>query len=366
MTRRGLPAKLAFWAVIVVAALGGVGGLWYVRGQAGAKTVAAQGPGADGPPAVPVEMGPVEIGTVINDVTVVGSLRSNEAVIIRPEIAGRITEINIAEGDRIAKDALLFRLDDAIYRAELAEAEASFNLSRQNYQRARELYGRGAGTERARDEAFAKLEIDRASVELKKTRLSKTRIEAPFQGIVGLRKVSVGDYVQVGQDLVNLEDIDPVKADFRIPERHLGIVKDGQKVRIEVDAYPGRVFEGAVYAIDPQIDVATRSLGVRARLPNPERLLRPGLFARITLLVEERRNAVIVPEQALMPRGNDRFVFKVMNGKAMLTKVEIGLRRAGKVEITRGLSAGDVIVTAGHLKIQDGVPVQAPVAVPKS
>jgi membrane fusion protein (multidrug efflux system) len=277
-----------------------------------------------------------------------------------------LVEINVAEGDRIAKGALLFRLDDAIYRAELAEAEASFNLSRQNYQRARELYGRGAGTERARDEAFAKLEIDRASVELKKTRLSKTRVEAPFSGIVGLRKVSVGDYVQVGQDLVNIEDIDTIKADFRIPERYLAIVKDGQKARVDVDAYPDRAFEGAVYAIDPQIDPASRSIGIRARLPNPERLLRPGMYARATVVLEERQNAVIVPEQALMPRGNDRFVFKVVDGKTVLTKVEIGVRRAGKVEITRGLSAGDVVVTAGHLKIQDGTPVQAAAAAPKS
>ncbi len=364
MTKRpALSTKTGLVLAALVVAAVGVGGYWLTQSRADSKPNAAtNGP----PPATAVEMGPVEVGTVVSDVGAVGSLRSNESVIIRPEIAGRITEIRFSEGDRVAKGAVLFRLDDDVYRAERAESEASFNLSRQNYQRARELYGRGAGTERARDEALAKLEIDRAAVELRKARLAKATLAAPFPGILGLRKVSVGDYVQVGQDLVNLEDIDPVKLDFRIPERHLSVVKEGQKVLVQVDAFPGRTFEGAVFAIDPHIDVASRSIGLRARLPNPDRLLRPGLFARITLLIAERPNAILVPEQALMPRGNDRFVFKVVDDKAVLTKVEIGQRRAGKVEIVQGLAPGDVIVTAGHLKLRDGSPVQAVAAGSKS
>jgi membrane fusion protein (multidrug efflux system) len=354
--RPALSMKTALGLAAIAVALG-IGGYWLTQSRADSKPNASSG---NGPPAVvTVEMSPVEVGTVVTDVGAVGSLRSNESVIIRPEIPGRITEIRFSEGDRVAKGAILFRLEDGVYQAERAEAEASFNLSRQNYQRARELYGRGAGTERARDEALAKLEMDRATLELRKVRLAKTMITAPFPGILGLRKVSVGDYVQIGQDLVNLEDIDPLKLDFRIPERYLGVIKEEQKVLVQVDAYPGRTFEGAVYAIDPHIDVASRSIGLRARLPNPDRLLRPGLYARVTLLIAERPNAILVPEQALMPRGNDRFVFKVVDDKAVLTKVEIGRRRAGKVEIVQGLSPGDVIVTAGHLKLRDGSAVQA-------
>lgn len=323
---------------------------------------AAPGAAKNGPPGgMPVEIARAEMGPLAGTVRAVGTLRSDESVIVRSEIAGRIVATPFAEGQVVDKDAVLFQIDDDIARAELVEAEAAAKLSRQNEIRARELLAKGAGTARARDEAVARMEMDRARVELARARLSKTRIVAPFSGIVGLRKVSAGDYVAPGQDLINLESIDTIKLDFRIPERHLGALAVGQKVVAEIDAFPDRPFEGQVQAIDPQIDPAGRSIAIRATLPNSARALRPGLFARVTLTVQERAQAVTVPEQAIMPRGESFFVFKVQGGKAVLAPVEIGRRVAGRVEIVKGLAAGDEVISAGQIKVQDGVPVRAAV-----
>jgi membrane fusion protein (multidrug efflux system) len=182
-------------------------------------------------------------------------------------------------------------------------------------------------------------------------------ISAPFDGVVGLRKVSVGDFVNVGQDIVNLEQIDPLKADFRVAELYLGAVRPGQRIELEVDAFPSEAFKGEVYAIDPLIDESGRSILLRARLPNPDNVLRPGLFARVTLVLNERDGAIQVPEQALVPQGQDQYVFRVVDGKAAFTKVKVGIRREGMVEVLEGLGPEDEVVTAGQLKIRDGAEV---------
>lgn len=331
--------------------IGGVFGGGEGVGGGGVAEAAPQDPASQ---AIAVEASEVAVEAVADEVTVAGTLRSNEDVLISPEIPGRISEIHFREGEAVEEGAPLFSLDDEIYRAELAEAEANLNLSQANYERAGELFERGAGTARARDEALAQLETAKAAVGLARARLAKTRITAPFAGIVGLRRVSVGEYVTAGQELVNLEDIDPIKVDFRIPERFLTAVEVDQPVGITVEALPGRTFEGEVYAIDPQIDPAGRSIAVQARIDNDRELLRPGLFARVGLIIERRENAVTVPEQALVPRDGGNSVFKVVDGRAVLTEVEVGLRRRGRAEIVSGLGRGDVVVTAGQMKLRDG------------
>lgn len=353
LTKSSLGIRIA----TVAAALALIGvAVWVFRADAPAPAIARAGGVSSG---VPVEIARAETAPLAETVRAVGTLRSDESVIVRPEIAGRIVETPFAEGQVVDKNALLFRLDDSIAKAELVEAEAAYVLSRQNNVRARELMEKGAGTARARDEAFARMEMDKARVELARARLAKTRIQAPFAGIAGLRKVSVGDYVAPGQDLVNLESIDTIKLDFRIPERHLGQLAVGQKVSADMDAFPGRIFAGQVFAIDPQIDSAAHSIAIRATLINPDRVLRPGLFARVGLMVRERTEAIAIPEQAIMPRGDKFFIYKVVGGKAALTPVEIGRRASGRVEITRGLGPGEEVVVAGQLKLQDGSPVQA-------
>jgi membrane fusion protein (multidrug efflux system) len=214
----------------------------------------------------------------------------------------------------------------------------------------------------ALEQATAQLAANEASVALARARLERATILAPFDGVVGLRSVSVGDFVAVGQNLVTLTDIDPIKVDFRVPEIFLGKVTDGQAIQIRLDAIPDRAFEGKIYAIDPVVDVNGRAIRLRAQIPNPDLALKPGLFARVTIVVDARENALLVPEAAVIPEGTGRAVYVVDEGKARLTKVEIGNRLPGKVEITAGLSAGAQVVTAGQMRLRDGAAVDVKAA----
>jgi membrane fusion protein, multidrug efflux system len=303
---------------------------------------------------VPVEAAEVVAAPLSEQVTAVGTILSDEAVTISSEIPGRLKEIHFQEGQPVEKGAPLFTLDASVYQAQLADAEAKLKLAEQTNKRTSQLFSNKYATAQSADEAASNLAVSTASVELARVQLEKTRIVAPFSGIVGLRHVSVGEYITAGLALVNLEAIDPVKADFRVPEKFLPAIKVGQTIRIKVDAFPGDKFEGKVYAIDPRIDVAGRSLLIRAVVPNTDQRLRPGLFARVTVLLKLKEDALSIPEQAIVPQGDSQFVFKIVDGKAKLTKVVIGTRREGRVEIVEGLSAGDRVVTAGQLKIRDG------------
>ena len=320
---------------------------------------AAGGAGAqDGKTAaVPVEAARVVAAPLSEQVTAIGTLLSDEAVTISSEIAGRLEEIHFQEGQPIAKGAPLFTLDDSVYRAQLADADAKLKLAEQTHKRTSQLFSSKYATAQSADESASNLAVNTAAVELARVQLDKASIMAPFAGIVGLRRVSVGEYITAGQALVSLEAIDPVKADFRVPEKYLPAIKVGQTILIKVDAFPEDSFEGKVYAIDPHLDVAGRSLLVRAVVPNTDQRLRPGLFARVTVLLQLKETALSVPEQAIVPQGDSQFVFKIVDGKVQLTKVVTGTRREGRVEIVEGLAAGDQVVTAGQLKIRDGMPV---------
>jgi membrane fusion protein (multidrug efflux system) len=307
--------------------------------------------------AVAVEAAKVVAAPLSEQVTAIGTILSDEAVIISSEIPGRLQEIHFQEGQPIEKGAPLFTLDDSVYRAQLADADAKLKLAEQTHQRRTALLTNKYATAQSADESASNLAVSTAAVELARVQLEKAHIAAPFSGIVGLRHVSVGEYITSGQALVNLEAIDPVKADFRVPEKFLPAIRVGQTIRIRVDAFPDQNFEGKVYAIDPRLDVSGRSLLVRAMVPNKDQLLRPGLFARVTVLLQLKEDALSVPEQAIVPQGDSQFVFKIVDGKVQLTKVVTGTRREGRVEIVEGLSAGDQVVTAGQLKIRDGAAV---------
>lgn len=300
----------------------------------------------------------VTTGNVTATITAVGTLQADESVVIRPEIAGRIAQVAFSEGQPVEAGALLLRLDDSIARAELDQAEADLSLAKSNYDRALDIFRKGSGSARSRDESLAALQADTARVALAHAKLEKTRIVAPFSGLLGLRQVSVGEYVTPGQAIVNLEDVDPVKVDFRVPEIFLARLRTGQPIQVQVDAYRGEVFEGEVYALDPRIDAQGRSVALRARIANREGKLRPGLFARVSLVTEQRSDALLIPEQAIFARGAESFVYVVREDKAMLTPIALGLRQGVQVEVVKGLNGGDQVVSAGHLKLRDGAPVR--------
>ena len=311
--------------------------------------------------APPVETVAIERGRVTDEIEALGTLAANESIVIAPEITGRVTRLGFKEGERVKEGQVLVELDSVILENELKQTQADFDLAKDTFERARQLAQRGTGTQVALDQAAAQLASGEARVALARARLEKATITAPFDGVVGLRSVGVGDYVAAGQNLITLTDIDPIKVDFRVPETFLTQVKDGQAIQVHVDAIPGRDFAGKIYAIDPVVDVNGRAIRLRALVPNPELILKPGLFARVTIITDTRDNALLVPEAAVMPdgTGTGKAVFVVEDGKARLVKVKVGKRLSNRVEITEGLAAGAIVVTAGQMRLRDGVPVEA-------
>lgn len=306
----------------------------------------------------PVEAGLARKGVATDDLWSVGSLRSDESVQISAEVAGRISEILFKEGEDVKAGEALIKLDDALANADLSDVKARLILAQSNYDRAQTLSRSGSGTERVLDESTAALETARAAVQLAETRLAKLSITAPFPGRTGLRTLSIGAYATPGAPIVNLEKIDQLKLDFRVPETVLTQVSSEQEVEATVDAHPGRKFAGKVYAIDPQVDVNGRSLRIRARIDNADLALRPGLFARVIIKGLEERQVVRVPESAVVPRGADTIVFTIVGGKAKENKVSLGRRRAGEVEILQGIEDGMQVVISGQMNLKDGSPVE--------
>jgi membrane fusion protein (multidrug efflux system) len=307
--------------------------------------------------AVAVEAATARGAVTTTDIRAIGSLRSDESVQIASEIAGRIEEINFTEGGAVSAGDVLVKLDDDLAQAEVANAKARFELAEANADRTRKLSPGGYVTEKALDEAATKLETARADLELQRTRLSKHAIKAPFSGVVGLRAASPGSFIGVGTPIVNLEKIDVLKVDFKLPEQFLPSVGVGQLVDIAVDAHPGRTFAGEIYAIDPQVDVNGRALALRARLQNTDLVLRPGLFARVLVKGKQTREVVLVPESAIVPRGGETFAFRIDNGRAVEVKVKLGERRGAEVEVLEGIAPNVQVVTAGQLRLRNGAPV---------
>ncbi|NDF12180.1 MAG: efflux RND transporter periplasmic adaptor subunit [Proteobacteria bacterium] len=310
------------------------------------------------PPKMPtpveaVTVAPEKITEVIN---AVGTLSSYQSVTIRPEVEGRITNIYFTEGARVAAGSALLDIDDSVYKAEVNEREATYKLNQLNNERAENLSKRGAGSLQARDEARAKLKTSEAALESSKVKLEKTKITAPFNGIIGIHDVSVGDFVKVGEDITHLESIDIVRVTFNVPEKYLSKLQPSQRLTVKVDAFPNIDFSGIIYAIDPRIDPNTRNIAVKAEILNTEQKMRPGMFAYVTLKLDERV-ALLLPESALIPKGNDVSVMKVVNGKTVPAPVKAGMRKDGKVEILEGLTPGDVVITAGYMKTPPGADV---------
>lgn len=306
---------------------------------------------------LPVKAAPVIVGEVVNDVSAVGTLIANESVMVRTEINGRLSGINFDEGQSVSKGHRLVTLEDGEHQAQLAAVSAELRTAKQKFLRSKELYEQKFISKEALDLQAGSVERLAALVDDASARLMKTVVTAPFSGILGLRKVSPGAYLRAGDDIAVLENVDSVKVDFRVPEVYLAKVRVGQVINVAVDAFPGTNFVGKVYATESGIDQETRTALLRGRIKNESGKLRPGMFARVSLVMSKKENALSIPEQALWPQGTDNFVYKVVDGKVSLAKVVLGQRTPGYVEILEGVSPGDVVVTEGQIKIRDGAPV---------
>jgi membrane fusion protein (multidrug efflux system) len=323
----------------------------------------AQAAGKPQMPPMPVEAQVVKAEDLVRTIELVGSLSADESVMISPEVSGRIDNIHFKEGQLVEAGMLLFSMDSSVQRAELKQAQASRGLSEVEYKRASELLSNNAGSVNARDNALAKLRIDQAGVDLAQQRLAKMKLSAPFKGVIGLRQVSDGEYITPGQGLVSLVSMDPIRLEFRVPEIYLTGLSVGQTVDVKFDALPGEKATGKVFAVSPEVDLNGRNVKVLATLPNSDGKLRPGLFARVSLELATIKDALMVQEEALVPQGKAQLIYTLVDGKVNIAPVTQGIRERGRVQVTQGIKVGDIVVTAGQMKLRPGaaaVPVNLP------
>ena len=372
-------AKKAIYGVTVAAGIAAaLAGAWWVQNKPNTSTGDAQAmpaqagaprPGAAGPARPPgVEVAKVKTTQIQDDAQAVGTLKSRQSVMLRPEVAGRVSQIAFADGARVKKGQLLIQLDDVLQRAELSQAQAQVSIARANLKRNQELLAEKFVAPRVVEESQASLQVAEAQLALAQARLGRMRIVAPFDATVGIRNVNLGDYVKDGADLVNLEDSSSLYVDFRVPERFQGKLATGQLVKVELDALPGQVFQAKVQALDPLVDANGRSVAVRAVLPGVgSSPLRPGMFARTTTVFSVSDSALVVPEEAIVPQGGKQFVFVLDTEgegeakKQLSRKVEVklGVRHNAQVQLVSGVKAGDTVVVAGQQRLQkDGTEVR--------
>lgn len=338
--------------ILVILALAAAGAL-----GCGKKQDAGHG----GPPPgmqARVKAAPVTVRPIEEKISLVASISANESIEVKSELDGIIERVNFEEGQPVEEGQVLIKLDTRKWEASVAEAEANFTLAEANRKRAETMLKNQTISQQEFDQAIATFEARKASLDLMRQQLKDARILARFAGLTGARLVSPGQVISKSTLLTTLIDIEPVKVEFRVPERFLGQLRAGQSIAFRVPAYPGEEFRGEVYFIDPQVDVATRTVLVKAKQANADRRLRPGMFGNLDLILQVREQALLVPESAILRDGESVSLFIIgADGTAQLVPVELGTRLPGLVEVVKGLSGGEQVIFEGTQKIGPGSPV---------
>lgn len=306
------------------------------------------------PEPIAVEVETVESGLLLDVATFSGQLSAESSVMVKAEADGMIAEILFAEGQDVETGRVLFRLKSEEQAAQLREAEANLGLASDVYARTHKLATAAAASQAAKDEAIANLAVAKARVEIARVALARTEVRAPFEGVTGMRLVDIGDRVDEDTPLVQIDAVDRLQVSFAITELGILFTRVGTPVEVRVAPYPGETFRGEVFFVSPTLDPATRRIVAKAWVPNPDHRLRAGLFAEIDMQVDERENAILVAESAIVFDRQGTYVWRVEDGDVVKrVPVETGLRKQGRVEVKSGLQAGDRIVTAGTHKIQE-------------
>src|SRR6266446_1054126 len=323
------------------------------------KAAAGGGGGAAGgaPMGLPVEVVVARMDTVRDEIAATGQIEAVQSIDLRPEVDGRIVEIVIREGQEVEQGTPLFKVDDAQLRAQVAQLEAQRDLAQQALARAKDLAQQNASSTADLEKAEAEMRSAQAQYDLQRDRLERTTVRAPFAGVVGQRYVSLGDYVTNSTKLASLHTVNPQRATFQVPERFARSLSPGQAVSFRVAAIAGRDFIGQVDFVDPIVQLPGRTILVKARVPNPQRLLQPGMFIEARLVTAVRANAIVIPEDAVVPAEGTSSVWVVVAGKADRRKVSLGVRTPGFVEVTDGVKAGEQVVTGGLELLAPGAPV---------
>ena len=309
-------------------------------------------------PPMPVEVARAEVRPIEDRFEAVGSIQADDAITVVSEIDAAVESLPFKEGGLIRKGDVIARLDDGQLAAEYARAEALHEQSHSTYERVKAIVDQKAGSPQDLDDAAAALKVADANLSLARARLAKTKIVAPFDGMVGARRVSVGTFLRAGQAITELANIDEMRVTFSAPERYLSELKQGSQVSVSTIAFPGVKLTGSIAAIEPVLDAATRSASVVARVNNPGRKLRPGMSADVFAVLRSRPDAVTVPNEAVFANGNQSFVYVIKSDSTVArASVSLGTRLADVVEVAAGLNAGQLVVRTGHQKLFDGARV---------
>lgn len=353
-----LKTQIVILTLVIVAGAG-----WYFRnslpfiGESNTEQTAAA-PARGGGQAIPVEAAKVRVQELATIVEAVGTATANEAVTITAKGAGIVRFIGFQEGQKVAAGAVLVELDNGENRAKIQEMRANQENIQQSYDRAKLLLQSQAMARSKADDLEKQLEAAEAKLKAEQVKFSDTVLRAPFAGKLGVRQMSLGSLVKPGDVITTLDDISMIKLEFQVPETVLSDVKPGQTVAAISAAYPNRKFEGTVSIVDTRIDPVTRSVLVRASIPNNDEALRPGMFLTVQLATARKADALLVPEESIIAQGGRQFVFAINEGRAQRTKILVGRRLAGQVEVTEGLTSDSQVIVAGLQKVRDGAPVR--------
>lgn len=342
--------KRLLWLIAAVLVLFGAGLILYAVFSGGEEQME--------PRAVPVEVEPASPYLFADIIEAIGTARANESVTLTAKVSDKVKAVNFTDGAHVEQGTIIVTLDNAEELANVSAALASYTEARLNYDRIKNLHESGNVSKAALDTATRTLDEARARLEAARARAGDYVITAPFEGVLGLRQVSPGTLVSPGTEITTLDDISIIKVDFSVPEKFLSALAEGQEIVTHAAAYPERDFRGVVKTVGTRVDPVTRMVTVRAEIPNPEGLLRPGMLLTVDL-ISNARQSLSVPESAIVPVGERHFVFRVgeQNTAGRVT-IAIGGRYQGRVEVTSGLERGDLVVYSGTVNLQDGLSVR--------
>jgi len=343
------------WFIAVVFLIGIIGFTYY---KLTSPSSAGAMPGGASPPPTLVEVGDVQIESWPTLVEATGNLKAIRGVDIKSEVSGRVTRVFFASGSYVKEGSPLVETNPEILRAELNQAIAQYKLAEDTYKRQQELYQKQVISLHERDQSLSDRDSSRAKVAMWKAQLNQVTIRAPFSGKVGLSRVEVGDYLQPGTDITNIQALDPLRVDFTIPEVYLSKLKVGLPLALKTAAYPNLTFNAQVYAIDAEVDSKTRSVAVRARVFNPLQQLLPGMFVQVTLQLSEGEQTLTIPAVAVTYDAEGSYVYRIASASTVQrVPVVLGERRGNEIAVREGLKQRDQIVTAGQLKLRDGAKI---------
>ncbi len=350
-------SKLTKRVLLGCALLAAIAALAYPKIDFGSESGAQAAASSSRGEPLPVNAYVVKESQLVDRVVATGTLRANEEVDLAAETSGKITQILFTEGRRVSKGDLLVKINDAELVAQRERTNFRLKLAEQQVERQQALFERGGVSQEELDQTVNQLNVLRAELNLNEAQIAKTEVRAPFNGVLGLRRVSEGTYLSPQTSIATLQDITPIKIDFSLPEKYAGLVRPGSDIRFRVGG-GDRLHDGEVYAIEPRIEQNTRTLQVRARSPNREGALFPGAFADVELVLNQYEDALAVPAIAVVSELRGKKVYVVKNGVVEARMVDTGIRTDTTVQILNGLALQDTVLTSGLQLVRPGIPVQ--------